>query len=140
MTLVSSLPVPRLESNLSSTEIAHHLGLTPRIACIVLVEDYVAASLLKAILALEPNLEMTTTTRFLESGESGVRETIRQLKSLDDGVPSIVGVLDGDQRSRLGVGLNCLPGFGSPERVMREHIGAWRAGASRRVELSVLTR
>lgn len=49
--LVSSLPSPSIRRGLSVSELSNHLGVRPRTAAVVLVEDEVAAEFLHAILS-----------------------------------------------------------------------------------------
>ncbi len=132
VTLVSSLPAPSITSNLSTAQIAGHLGVRPQVAALVLVEDDVASEFAKAILsAVDREALSRLDIRSVATGESGVRRILHDVRGGSDSGLVVLGLLDGDQRpsvipapSRIGY----LVGNGPPETVVREFFHRWRSG------------
>ncbi|MFY1689451.1 ATP-dependent nuclease [Plantactinospora sp. WMMB782] len=131
--LVSSLPSPSIYCGLSTSELANHLGVQPRTAAVVLVEDQVAAEFFHAILsALDRDALRHLDVRAVASGQSGVKRIVSEVSSSVSDQVRILGVLDGDQRPRsaqTSAGkIGYLVGDSAPEVLLRETINRWRLG------------
>lgn len=135
--LVSSLPVPSITSEITTAQIATHLGVQARTAALILVEDEVAAELLNALLAKADREALRQVDiRPVATGESGVKQIIKAVGSVFPNNLSLLGILDGDQRpskgSRHSNGQNgtdqklgYLVGKVAPELVIREALEKW---------------
>ncbi|WP_170155932.1 ATP-dependent nuclease [Umezawaea tangerina] len=128
--MLSASPVPLIRSGLTTSEVAQHLGLQPARDAILVVEDVVAAEFLASVLDhTAPDLASKVSIKFAESGESGVRRTVAELKASESSTAfAVLGVLDGDQRAE-GAEFGYLMGDVAPEEVMRDLAAAWRADA-----------
>ncbi|MEH0934190.1 AAA family ATPase [Micromonospora psammae] len=131
--LVSSLPSPSIRCGLSASEVANHLGVQPRTAAVVLVEDQVAAEFLHAILsAIDRDALRYLDVRAVTSGQSGAKRIISEVSSSAADQVRILGILDGDQRPRGGQApagkIGYLVGDSAPEVLFRETINRWRSG------------
>ncbi|MFY1651572.1 AAA family ATPase [Solwaraspora sp. WMMB762] len=131
--LVSSLPSPSIRCGLPAAEVANHLGVQPRTAAVVLVEDQVAAEFLHAILSsLDRDALRYLDVRAVASGQSGVKRIVSDISSSAADQVRILGVLDGDQRPRGGQASEGLIGYlvgdSAPEVLLRQTINRWRSG------------
>lgn len=130
--LVSSLPIAALRTDLTTEEVADHLGLgNLGRKALILVEDFAAACFLRSVIDIldRPLLEHIAIC-YAENGESGVQKIISEIKRTPHGKEfNIIGILDGDMRNipvKSGIHKEFLPGDSAPERVMREALEKWR--------------
>ncbi|MGW5161093.1 AAA family ATPase [Nonomuraea wenchangensis] len=133
VSLVSSLPAPLLRSDLPVGQIASHMGVHPRITTLALLEDQVAADFLFAIISiLDRNMLRHVDIRSVDTGESGVRRVLREVREGGPNSIVVLGVLDGDQRTSSGDSgvdnIGYLPGTTAPEDILRLVLERWRRG------------
>lgn len=128
--LISSLPVPRISSGLTSREVTRHLGVQDSaIKAILLVEDRAAAEFLRALLEVSDGDALRQVEiKVVSSGESGIRRIVPEIQS-DSAIVRVLGLLDGDQRtSTTESGIGFLIGNQAPEVVLQGATFKWRSG------------
>ncbi|WP_406075703.1 AAA family ATPase [Micromonospora sp. NBC_01638] len=131
VSLISSLPTPRIDSDLATSEIAYHLGLSSTVSVIALVEDRIAAAFLLELLAvLDAEVARHVEVRFVANGESGIKRVLQEVSDGAGDQVSVLGIYDGDQRGALegSERIAYLVGDTAPEVVLRGALLAWRSG------------
>jgi hypothetical protein len=127
VSLVSSVPELSVANNLSSAFVARALGLPMKLGLALIAEDIAAGHLAtKLIESIDSPLLDAVEIFFAADGESGVRNTSRQIRSSSEFRYQVrrlpfVGVLDGDQKVNRTTddGFVYLPGTLDPETVLR---------------------
>lgn len=129
VSLVSSLPLPRIQSELTSRQIATHLGVRDSVKAILLVEDPAASAYARALLEMvDRDALRQVEIKTVSTGESGIKRIMSEVQSESIVIP-ILGLLDGDQRNSTTDGaVNFLVGDKAPEDVLRDATLKWRSG------------
>ncbi|WP_432853868.1 ATP-dependent nuclease [Amycolatopsis sp. CA-161197] len=130
--LLNSSPIPSIRAGLDASEVALHLGLQPACDAVLMTEDVVAEGVLRETLkAQAPDLLNRVATRYVSTGESGLRRVIDELKIARDAHQDflVLGVLDGDQRTENpDKDVTFLIGNAAPDQVLRQATIRWRNG------------
>lgn len=126
--LLKGAPEHGVRAGLGIPEITRFLGIPAARDIIALVEDRTAGHMLRSVLeSMAPDLANAVAIRYANSGESGVRRTLTEVRSFYQDGFAVVGVLDGDQRGTAADEFGFLLGNAAPEVVLREALEVWRA-------------
>lgn len=99
------------------------LGYQSRVTVLLLVEDEVAASVLRVLMdEIAPGLQYLTSIRVHKDGESGLLAVASKTRPARCEKDTMIVVADGDARTKekfTNVGIKFLPGSGPPEELVR---------------------
>jgi len=106
--------------------LADRLGLVQPRPVLCLVEDEVAAAFAQVLIEAGNSKYMSNCAIYVASGESEVTATLRRIEPNGPTPIVLVGLYDGDQRSKFPKGLKwpvmCLPGQDAPEQFVMKLI------------------
>ncbi|WP_092774647.1 AAA family ATPase [Actinokineospora terrae] len=128
--LLKGPPEQGFRQGMGIPAITGFLGIPATRNAIVVVEDLVAAQVLRALLqAVAPAFAAVVSIRYAHTGESGVHRVLGELRHIAPDGFALVGILDGDQRGKTDDTnrLWHLPGTVAPEALLRGAAERWRA-------------